>query len=125
MTGTALGLPLLVMLALLYLGYVDSALRSTMVQEAAAQERHAAYLEPGVSVQALVQEPAVWLNTMISSGWEASLRAYASECATEVIESSLEELQLPKTLRSIRLQERAGYLHTCFAAPLALYPFSY
>jgi len=99
------GLGLVVMLSLLYLGHIDRTLRTAAAAEAAAEAQHAACLDPRVSLQALVSEPAGWLNAMLVSGWESALRAYVTELARETIDASLVELELPKTFRSVRLQD--------------------
>lgn len=102
------GVALLVMLALLYLGYVDAAQREAMAREAAAVERRASYLNsPEADLQALIPEPAGWANAVLSSGWGSALGRYVTATAREAIDASLTELDasLPKSLKAIRLQD--------------------
>ena len=76
-TPSMLGLSMLVLLALLYLGslaaLVEAEQRDEIRREAVAAERAKLYLDPRLP---LLPEAASWLNTLIASGWGTTLLPY-------------------------------------------------
>lgn len=95
-----LGLATIILLALLYVGQMESEQRTRMRREAAAAERHALYFDPRMP---LIAEPVGWLNAVVASSWHAMLMSYLTTSVFEEVSAQLDELVLPKSLRAIHL----------------------
>ena len=104
--GNNLGLGVIILLALLYLGTLvaqaEAEQREAMRRDAAAMEREVMYLNPRLP---LVPESTRWLNTLIASGWEATIKPKMIESISEEMKATIEELALPKSLKAIELSE--------------------
>ena len=106
-THGVLGVTMLVVLALLYVGtlvaQVEAEQREVTRREVVASERHALYhLNPRLP---FVAEPTGWLNAILASGWAFTIQPYLLSCIRREMDATLKELPLPKSLKSIELAD--------------------
>ena len=103
-----IGMVLLILLALLYLAQIETLQRESLGREVAAQERHAVWL---AALGPMVEEPCAWLNALVASGWESTIRAYATDTAVEVCRAcrAYLPLHLPPSSRAHLRPSIAAY----------------